>query len=136
MQRQQQLLTPDGPIYYVVLDESVLLRRIGNAEIMVGQLEFLRRTASEANLRLRILPLSNGTANRYFYGPFQLCDLDDQQSAFLYKENGDADSAVHNEDEIGRHRRAFDVMWSSALDEQSGLERITSAIEFHREQDG
>jgi transcriptional regulator with XRE-family HTH domain len=135
MQRQQQLLTPDGPIYYVVLDESVLLRRIGNAEIMVGQLEFLRRTASEGNLRLRIM-LSGLSVNMRFYGPFQLCDLDDQQSAFLYKEDGSTSSAVDNEDEIGRHRRAFDDMWSSALDEQRSLERIASAMEFHRAQDG
>jgi transcriptional regulator with XRE-family HTH domain len=136
MRRQQSLLVSGGPAYHVLLDESVLLRRIGTVQVMVGQLEFLRRIVGESNTELRILPLSDGTANKYFYGPFQLCDLDDTQSAFLYKEDGPVDHAVHAEDEISRHRRAFDDMWSSALGEHDSLERIASALEYHREQDG
>ncbi len=56
MQRQQ-VLDRDGVQLSVVLDESVLKRRIGDASVMYEQLQRLVREADRPNFTLQILPL-------------------------------------------------------------------------------
>ena len=66
MQRQQ-VLDREGLQLSVVLDESVLTRRIGDDSVMYEQLQRLAREADRPNLTMRILPLTRSTrcsANR------------------------------------------------------------------------
>src|SRR6202522_4035207 len=56
MQRQQ-VLDRDGLQLSVVLDESVLKRRVGDESVMYEQLQRLVREADRPNLTLQILPL-------------------------------------------------------------------------------
>jgi transcriptional regulator with XRE-family HTH domain len=56
---RQKLLTRDSPLELsVVLDESVLLRPIGESRLMYDQLVHLLRMANLPNVDLRVLPLS------------------------------------------------------------------------------
>jgi transcriptional regulator with XRE-family HTH domain len=56
--RRQSILTGENPTDVTfVLDESVLLRRFGGAEIMRGQLAHLIETSRLPNVSLRVLPL-------------------------------------------------------------------------------
>src|ERR1035437_2162760 len=55
--RRQQVLDREGLALSVVLDESVLLRRIGDDSVMHEQLQHLAPEAERPNLTLRILPL-------------------------------------------------------------------------------
>ena len=55
--RRQQVLDREGLALSVVLDESVLRRRIGDDRVMHEQLQHLAREAERPNLTLRILPL-------------------------------------------------------------------------------
>ena len=55
--QRQQVLDRDGLQLTVVLDESVLRRRIGDDAVMHEQLLRLAREAERPNLTLRILPL-------------------------------------------------------------------------------
>jgi transcriptional regulator with XRE-family HTH domain len=55
--RRQQVLNREGLHLSVVLDESVLRRRIGDDLVMYEQLQRLAREADRPNLTLRILPL-------------------------------------------------------------------------------
>src|SRR5579863_5267633 len=56
MQRQQ-VLDRDGLQLSVVLDESVLRRRIGDDAVMHEQLQRLAQEADRPNLRMQVLPL-------------------------------------------------------------------------------
>ena len=57
---RQELLTRDPPLRLaVVIDEAVLLRRIGDSGLMQAQLQHLATAADLPNVELRILPLSN-----------------------------------------------------------------------------
>src|SRR6516162_7588441 len=56
--RRQQVLNRDGLQLSVVLDESVLRRRIGDDSVMYSQLRRLAREAERPNLTLQILPLN------------------------------------------------------------------------------
>ena len=58
---RQQLLTRDPPLELsAVIDESVLLRRIGDRQLMRTQLEHLVQASQLSNVELRVLPLSEG----------------------------------------------------------------------------
>jgi transcriptional regulator with XRE-family HTH domain len=55
--RRQEVLDRDGFQLSVVLDESVLRRRIGATSVMYEQLQRLAREADRPNVTLRVLPL-------------------------------------------------------------------------------
>ncbi len=57
--RRQEILTRDPPLALsVVMDEAVLLRRMGPREVMHAQLRHLEEAAELPNVELRVLPLS------------------------------------------------------------------------------
>jgi transcriptional regulator with XRE-family HTH domain len=59
MIRQEVLTTRNPPLELsVVIDEAVLLRKVGNANVMERQLRHLAQMAQLTNVELRILPLN------------------------------------------------------------------------------
>lgn len=57
---RQELLAREPPLQLsVVIDESVLLRRIGDRALMLAQLQHLAAVADLPNVELRIMPLSS-----------------------------------------------------------------------------
>lgn len=63
MLRQQVLTTRNPPLELsAVIDESVLLRRVGGREVMLGQLRHLAEVARLPNVEVRILPLQSDTS--------------------------------------------------------------------------
>lgn len=58
MRRQELLTGPDPLELSVVLDEAVLMRRVGDRKVMYGQLEHLCRLAELPHINLQVLPLS------------------------------------------------------------------------------
>ena len=65
MIRQQVLITRDPPLELsAVIDESVLLRKVGSQEVMSAQLRHLAEIAQLPNVDLRVLPLQSETSLR------------------------------------------------------------------------
>ena len=63
MIRQQVLTTRNPPLELsVVIDQSVLLRKVGSRKVMAGQLRHLVEMARLPNVDLRILPLESETS--------------------------------------------------------------------------
>ena len=59
MRRQEILTIREPPLRFaVVLDEAVILRKMGSGELMYRQLEHLVEVAELPNVDLRVLPLS------------------------------------------------------------------------------
>ena len=61
---RQQVLTTRNPLLQLsaVIDEAVLLRKVGTPEVMSGQLRHLAEMAELANIELRVLPLQSETS--------------------------------------------------------------------------
>ncbi|MCZ9342364.1 DUF5753 domain-containing protein, partial [Streptomyces sp. TRM76130] len=57
MRRARLLTRDDAPQVWAIIDESVLLRVLGSAEVMREQLEHLVRAAAWPNVTLQIVPL-------------------------------------------------------------------------------
>jgi hypothetical protein len=60
MARQQMLGRPDPPNVWMVLDEAILRRPIGDRAVMRGQLEHLLEASERQNLTIQLIPFQAG----------------------------------------------------------------------------
>lgn len=58
--RRQDLLTEDGPEYTVVLDESVVRRRVKDTRVQLDQLVKLRKQAGHPRISIQVVPFTAG----------------------------------------------------------------------------
>lgn len=126
MMRSQQLVErDDGPDYLLILDESVIKRRIGGAEITAEQLEVIADVARRPNVHIRVVPFARG-AYIGALGPFQILDLSDEDDddAVLYRETYNRDEVVYDPNEVRFHREAFESLWEVSLNEEDTLRVI------------
>jgi transcriptional regulator with XRE-family HTH domain len=133
MQRQQVLTREPGLELSVVLDESILKRRIGNPLVMYEQLQRLVREADRPNITLQILPLDAkhtvfGESFVIFgYGPDDDAMLQDVVSTEHLKN----DFSVEGERETYLHRLAFQILVGASLDPASSRALILETAESH-----
>ncbi len=133
MRRQQVLTRVPGLLLSVVLDESVLRRRIGGESVMYEQLHRLVREADQPNVTLQVLPLDAqhtvfGESFVIFqFGPDPDAMLQDIVSA----EHLNKDFSVQGERETYLHRLAFQALSDAALDPASSRELILQTAESY-----
>jgi len=60
LDRQRVLTKPNAPRLWAVVDEAVLRRPIGGADVMRGQLERLIEAAKQPNITLQVIPFRIG----------------------------------------------------------------------------
>ncbi|MFF1421089.1 helix-turn-helix domain-containing protein [Streptomyces sp. NPDC058280] len=75
IKRQQLLLKPDAPILWILLEEAVLRRPVGDAEVMRAQIDRLLEATAMPNVTLQIMPFAVGPHLGAF-GPFHLFRFD------------------------------------------------------------
>jgi transcriptional regulator with XRE-family HTH domain len=69
--RQALLTRPDPPSIWVVLDEAVLRRQIGSAEVMRGQVKHLLELSKRPHITIQVLPFAAG-GHAAAGGPFSI----------------------------------------------------------------
>ncbi|MBV9792519.1 MAG: helix-turn-helix domain-containing protein [Actinobacteria bacterium] len=129
--RRQQVLERDELQLSVILDESVLRRRIGDDAVMHDQLLRLAKDAERPNVALQILPLN---AQHDVFGEsfvifgFQVdndamlqevVSIEEMRRGFIFEE----------ERETYLHRIAFQVLAQSALDREASRDLILETAE-------
>ncbi|MEU4692774.1 helix-turn-helix transcriptional regulator [Actinoplanes sp. NPDC023714] len=131
LRRRQILDRTSGPDYYFILDESVLLRKVGGAKVMAEQLEAIEEISQLPGVRIRMMPLDKGGEGGIL-GPFQIVSLSDPgyDDAILYQEFYGRDRVVSERGELDFHSRYFERLWSLCADEQ--LTRIAMLAEAYR----
>jgi transcriptional regulator with XRE-family HTH domain len=133
MQRQQVLTREPVAEISVVLDESVLKRRVGDGLVMHEQLQRLAREADRPNVTLRILPLDG--QHTVFGESFVLFRFGPDNDAMLQDvvstEHLQNDFSVEGERETYLHRLAFQILVDAALDPASSRALILKTAESH-----
>lgn len=71
MARQEVLNRPDPPNLWVVLDEALLRRPLGDAEAMRAQLRHLLQMAGQPNVTIQVVPFGTG-GHAAAGGPFSI----------------------------------------------------------------
>jgi len=117
MRRQQVLDRETGLELSVVLDESVLLRRVGDDSVMHEQLERLALDADRPNLELRILPLDG--RHPIFGESFVIFRFGEDSEAALQDvvstEHLTSDFSLEGERETYLHWLAFQMLSGESL---------------------
>jgi hypothetical protein len=116
--RRQQVLDREAVQLSVVLDESVLRRRIGDDSVMYEQLQRLAREADRPNLTLRILPLD--AQHTVFGESFVIFGFGTDGDAMLQDvvstEHLRCGFTLEGERETYLHRIAYQTLAETALD--------------------
>jgi transcriptional regulator with XRE-family HTH domain len=132
MQRQQ-VLDRDGLQLSVVLDESVLKRRIGDEAVMYEQLQHLARAADRPNLTLQILPLD--VQHTVFGESFVIFGFGQDSDAMLQDvvstEQLRSGFTLEGERETYLHRIAFQMLSAASLDPVGSKALILETAETH-----
>jgi transcriptional regulator with XRE-family HTH domain len=132
--RRQQVLDREELRLTVVLDESVLKRRIGDDAVMHEQLQRLAREAARPNLTLRILPLD--AQHSVFGESFVIFGFgEDSDDAMLQDvvstEQLRSGFILEGERETYLHRIAFQMLSDASLDPAASRALILETAESH-----
>jgi transcriptional regulator with XRE-family HTH domain len=131
--RRQQVLNREGLQLSVVLDESVLRRRIGDESVMYDQLQWLAREAERPNLALRILPLD--AQHRVFGESFVIfgfeADSDAMPQDVVSTEQLRSGLTLEGERETYLHRIAFQMLAEASLDRAASRALILETAESY-----
>ena len=131
--RRQQVLDREGLQISVVLDESVLQRRIGNESVMYEQLQRLAQEAEKPNITVQILPLD--TQHTVFGESFVIFGFGADSNAMLQEvvstEHMRTGFTLEGERETYLHRIAFQMLAEAALDPAASRTLILETAESH-----
>jgi transcriptional regulator with XRE-family HTH domain len=115
MERQARLKQPDAPQLWVVLNEAVIRRRIGERAIMHEQLVKLAEVASAPNITLQVLPFSAG-AHASMDSAFSILSFDPPSDGeIVYFEHPTCSLYLEKPDEVARYRLVYEHLRAASL---------------------
>jgi transcriptional regulator with XRE-family HTH domain len=133
MRRQQVLNREPEPQLSVVLDESVLHRRIGDEPVMYEQLQRLAHETGRPDLTLQVLPLD--ARHTVFGGSFVIFSFGSEIQAMLQDvvstEHLRNDFSLEGERETYLHKIAFQMLADASLDPAASRALILETAESH-----
>jgi hypothetical protein len=135
MVRQERLTREPVLQLSVVLDEAVLLRRVGGRGLMRAQLERLAAVADMPNVELRVMPLDRDLA--LVAGSFVIMSFSSQSAAeeaaslgdIVSTENLNTELYVDGETDTHLYRLFFDAVAKASLSPAESRDRIFTTIE-------
>jgi transcriptional regulator with XRE-family HTH domain len=134
IERQALIRRATAPLELrVVLNESILRRPVGGREVMAAQLDALADSASLPNVSRRVVPFSAGRHHGIMTGPFEILrfsvngDGQDSEPPTVYVDGFTGDLYLDKPAEVERYSRAFEAIWSAALDETTSATLIRAS---------
>jgi len=130
--RRQERLHADDPLRFTaVVDESVLLRVVGDPGVMAAQLRHLVDLVDSPHVVVRVLPFTAGP-RRSHHGHFMLLEIpDDLGSDVVYIEGHAGGKFLESESDVDLYRDVFDDALARSLDAGASREAVRrSATQF------
>jgi transcriptional regulator with XRE-family HTH domain len=129
MERQTRLAQPDAPLFWVVLNEAVIRRVIGERAIMHEQLTKLAEAASAPNITLQVLPFSAG-AHASMDSAFSIVGFDPPTDGeIVYFEHPTCSLYLEKPDEVARYRLVYEHLRAASLSLDESRRLIARAAE-------
>jgi transcriptional regulator with XRE-family HTH domain len=133
MRRQHVVDREPGAELSVVIDESVLRRRVGNELVMYEQLQRLAQEADRPNVTIQILPLDG--PHTVFVESFVIFRFEPDSEAALQDvvstEHLRNDFSLEGEKETYLHWIAFQMLARASLDPERSKDLILKTAESH-----
>ncbi|WP_327704371.1 helix-turn-helix transcriptional regulator [Streptomyces decoyicus] len=133
LERARVLDHPTTPLLWVVLDEAVLRRRTGGAEVMAEALWHVTELIRKHRVIVQVLPFSAG-GHAVMGGALKLMAFDDAPPLAYFEGPG---TGVLEDDpaSVIRYELAYDLVGASALSPQDSLALIESVAEDYAHED-
>lgn len=127
--RRQELLAKENQLtLWAVIDEAVLRRNVGGADVMAEQLSRLSQMAHESHVTIQVIPFGAG-AHPGMSGPFVVMDFPDPADpTIVWAESAAGDRFVDDEAEVRRHCTSFQQVTAQALSPADSLRLIEAVI--------
>ncbi|MFH9248790.1 Scr1 family TA system antitoxin-like transcriptional regulator [Streptomyces lydicus] len=128
--RQVRLTEASGPELWVVVDEAVLLRPLGDPPVMQAQLTRLLEAGNHPRITLQVLPFSSGGHEIIGRSLTLLNQPDGTESAYV--EVADFGQLFDDSGEVESFSVTYDRLRALALPPNMSLDMIRSAMEGTR----
>ena len=124
LRRQQLLEQGNRPRYHVLLDEAVLHRRVGGAQVMYAQLSKILEAEKKGQTAVQIIPFDIG-AHAAQDSNFVLLEFDEPGvSPVIYVEGLTGSRYIDREADVDRYRETVDRLRDSALNPHESKRRL------------
>ncbi|MFR9723385.1 helix-turn-helix domain-containing protein [Streptomyces sp. MS19] len=139
MQRQAILTRPMRAVTFrVVLNEGVVRYPIGGAAVMADQVRRIIELSNRPNVRLRVIQPDAGMHQGLMTGQFGILRFPSGRTvgepATVYADGYLGDLYLDGDDQVARYAKAYDDIWTKALDEQASrslLKDVAGSYEQH-----
>jgi transcriptional regulator with XRE-family HTH domain len=128
--RQQLVIEQNDTPIWAVLDESVLRRHIGPAELMQSQYRRLLELAEKNNISIQILPFDAGVYT--IPGGFAIMQLPYDPDVVLIEYRGGT-FRIDQPEEVAAHTQVFDLLKANAKDSEESLRDISHLAKLKAE---
>jgi transcriptional regulator with XRE-family HTH domain len=126
LDRQQIFARTDPPVLWVLVDELVLGRRVGDAVVMAAQLGHLAEMAARPHVTIQVVPEQAAAYAGLTAGLAIAADADGRQAAHL--DTGIQGMTVAEPALVARAANLLDTLRAEALPRAASLEMITEAM--------
>jgi transcriptional regulator with XRE-family HTH domain len=128
MERKRRLVQPEGPDFWVVMDETVLRRPVVAPKVMRHQIDHLIEVVALPNINLQVIPFAL-YVHEGMYGPFQLFRFPyEELQDIVYVETVLGSFYVDQYDDVTAFQAALDRMSALAPSPQR-TEALLGAIQ-------
>lgn len=115
MERQARLRQPDAPRFWILLNEAVIRRMVGERAVMHEQLVKLAEAAAAPNITLQILPFSAG-AHASMDSAFWILSFDPPTDGdVVYFEHPTWSLYLEKPAEVARYRLVYEHLRAASL---------------------
>jgi len=126
--RQQILDRDNPPELWSIIDEQVLRRPVGSAQVMHEQLKHVAEMARRSHIVVQVIPVDAGAHQGLNGGAFVVADFDDSPTV-AYQDTAMSGQIIEDEDEANTLAYTWDTLRLEALPRAASLSLIEKAAE-------
>jgi len=123
MLRQKLIFENEVPELWAVLDEAVLHRQVGGADVMRRQLEFLAEVAARRHVTVQVIPFGAG-AHQAMSSAFAWLEFQEGVPGVVLVEGLVGYIYLEKPADLARYRRAFDRLRAVAVSPDDSIRLI------------
>jgi hypothetical protein len=128
MERQRILDREHPPELWVILDEAVLRRPVGGADVMRGQLARLAEAARRPHIAIQVIPFGAGAHEGLRGGAFVVADFDGAATV-AYQDAASSGHIIEDATDVEALAVTWDTLRLDALPRAASVDLITSSAE-------
>lgn len=129
LKRQEVLKSSHPPTLWVILDEWVMKRPVGNRHVMLEQVNKLIEAAGRPNVVLEVVPSDAGAHEGLYGGGFAIADFKDAPS-IAYQESAVRGQIVQDAEDVAALVAKWTTLGTEALPRRASIIRLEEAAKI------